>query len=206
MAMWTNDTDIIVYEGWIPVAEPGYYCYFVSGPSIAVFGGDIFRDDMYYCYMYVLNWDMMYNGSSGERIGDDQCRMSMLFYDNETDSIEVLQDFYPGDDDAHYVNTDGRNVSDDPTWENWNTSTFWTLFSIDTTITGTPLADPEDPPGPAWENYPAVEQTIVIVAIPCILVAYLMFLILTGNLTVETLLSLMIIVILAVVTIYIIMQ
>lgn len=154
VAMWTNDTLTMYYNGWTPVDAPEVpnYVVMASGASTSSYAGEVFRDALYWTRAVIINWDVMMNGSSGERIGSDECRMSMVFYDNNTDEFATLQDFYPGDDDDHYINTDGRNKSRNPVWYEENDSSFWTLFTVDTGITGEPLSDPDDPAAPPSES------------------------------------------------------
>jgi hypothetical protein len=202
VAMWTNDTLTMFYEGWTPVDEAEVFEHVVmlSGASTSTNAGAVFRDSLYWYRAVIINWDTMYNGSSGARIGDDTCRMSMMFYDNDTDSIAVLQDFYPGDDDAHYANTDGRNKSWDPMWFLENTSDFWTLFTIDTGISGEPLSDPVDP-------VESVGLEIVVNIWP-VLAAVVFLVILIGmlwsqTLTVESLVAWLVVAVTAIIAVWI---
>jgi hypothetical protein len=198
------------YNGWTPVDAPDVPEYVVmsSGASTSTYAGEVFRDALYWHRVVLINWDNMYNGSSGNRIGDDECRMSMVFYDNNTDNIAVLQDFYPGDDDSHYVNTDGRNKSCNPVWYQENDSSFWTLFNADTTITGEPLADPEDPTS-VYDNLSPATTNILRVILPMLLAVFILVLIIgvifTMGLTKESLISLMIVVIFGIILIQIIL-
>ena len=156
MAFWGNDTETIVYQGWNEVANQFFYGDIWSDPEKSGMFGEVFRDysSGYYLWECMINWDMIYNGTSGERVGYDTCQMSIGWYDNDSDYFLNYQDFDPTDDDTPYPATDGRNVSLDPTWEGYNTSTYWALFTIDTSISGVPLADPVDPAAPttAIEN------------------------------------------------------
>jgi hypothetical protein len=210
VAMWTNDTLTMYYNGWTPVDAPDVPEYVVmsSGASTSTYAGEVFRDALYWHRVVLINWDNMYNGSSGNRIGDDECRMSMVFYDNNTDNIAVLQDFYPGDDDSHYVNTDGRNKSCNPVWYQENDSSFWTLFNADTTITGEPLSDPEDPVS-VYDNLSPATTNILRVILPMLLAVFILVLIIgvifTMGLTKESLISLMIVVIFGIILIQIIL-
>jgi hypothetical protein len=93
-----------------------------------------------------INWDKIYNGSSGERVGDDLCRMSIGWYDYDTDDSVYMQDYDPTDDANPYPATDGMSWSDDPVFLGYNDSQNWLYFQVDTSISGEPMADPEDPP------------------------------------------------------------
>lgn len=208
VAMWTNDTNTRFYNGWTPNIDVLEYCVMSSGASTSTYAGEVFRDSLYWHRVVLINWDNMYNGSSGERIGDDECRMSMMFYDNATDSIAVLQDFYPGDDDDHYMNTDGRNKSLDPVWYQENTSDFWTLFNVDTSITGEPLSDPEDPASIYTDLDPVTVNLLTAVLPLLIAVAVIVLiagLITTMGATKESLITIMLVTILAVILIQVIL-
>jgi hypothetical protein len=143
-AIWSNDTDLITYQGWTPFTTD-FFADMYGGPVWADEFGEVFRDDTYFMWYVTINWDMIYNGSSGERVGDDLCRMSIGWYDNDTDVMLLLQDYDPTDDANPYPATDGRNASRDPTWQTFNDSSNWLYFQVDTSISGEPMADPEDP-------------------------------------------------------------
>lgn len=207
VAMWTNDTNTRFYNGWTENVDVLEYCVMSSGASTSGYAGEIFRDALYWDRVVLINWDNMYNGSSGNRIGDDECRMSMLFYDNASDHIAVLQDFYPGDDDSHYANTDGRNKSLNPTWYAENTSSFWTLFTADTTITGEPLSDPVDPVS-LYEDLDPTTTNLLLVVLPLLIavaiIGLIVAMVFTMGITKESLITIMILTILAVILIQII--
>jgi hypothetical protein len=93
-----------------------------------------------------INWDKIYNGSSGERVGDDLCRMSIGWYDYDQDDSVYMQDYDPTDDTTPYPATDGMSWSDDPVFLAYNDSQNWLYFMVDTSISGEPMADPVDPP------------------------------------------------------------
>jgi hypothetical protein len=57
----------------------------------------------------------------------------------------LLQDYDPTDDTSPYPPTDGRNATRDPVWEEYNDSSNWLYFQVDESISGEPMADPEDP-------------------------------------------------------------
>jgi len=151
-AIWSNDTNITLYQGWTE-----FESWFVSMFAGAVMSdefGEVFRDDSYYLWKVFIDWDMIYNGSSSERVGSDLCRMSIGWYDNDTDVMLLLQDFDPEDDEDPNPETDGRNATRDPVWEQYNDSSNWIYFYVDESISGVPLADPVDPAAPttAIEN------------------------------------------------------
>jgi hypothetical protein len=204
VAMWTNDTLTMYYNGWIPVDAPEVpeYVVMASGASTSSYAGEVFRDALYWTRTVLINWDNMYNGSSGNRIEEDECRMSMVFYDNNTDNIAVLQDFYPGDDDAHYMNTDGRNKSCNPVWYQENDSSFWTLFNADVTITGEPLSDPEDPTDiPFSETTNYLTQTVLPILIAVVMIGLIVGMIGTVGFGKETFIAILLIVILGMICI-----
>jgi len=142
-AIWSNDTDQILYQGWTPFE--GWFADMFSGAVWSGEFGEVFRDDTYFMWEVFINWDMIYNGSSGNRVGTDICRMSIGWYDNDTDVMLLLQDFDPEEDTSPYPATDGRNASRDPVWEEYNDSSNWLYFYVDESISGEPMADPEDP-------------------------------------------------------------
>jgi hypothetical protein len=95
-----------------------------------------------------INWDKIYNGSSGERVGDDLCRMSIGWYDQDTaltSEMVFMQDYDRTDDVNPYPATDGMDFDDDPVFLDFNDSSNWLYFQVDTSISGEPMADPEDP-------------------------------------------------------------
>ena len=100
---------------------------------------EVFRDYNYTRYWVLLNWDMFYNGSSGERIHDSLCRMSMYIVDGDTFTHSILQDWNITDD------TNPKDPSDDyDIWTNMD-PTLWLYFEVDESISGESMADPEDP-------------------------------------------------------------
>lgn len=204
-AFWSNDTDTIGYQGWTEMTDEELinYCMMWSGPSDGI--SEIFRDELYYCWAVLLNWDAFYNGSSGNRIMDDQCRMSISWYDNDTDALAILQDFYPSDDDQPYIATEQRNVSLDPVWEGQNVSQFWVLFQVDEDISGEPLADPEDS---IYQDIDQTTQNLVQVILPILisiaLIIAIISIALSTGFTKEGLITILIITVLGIVVISII--
>jgi len=147
-SIWSNDSDIITYQGWTQFNDT-FFGDLWSGPTGGSDEfGNIFRDKDYYEWDLTLNWDMIYNGSSGLRVGDDLCRMSIGWYDYDQDDTVFMQDYNPASDDTPYVATDGIDLGDDPVFLGFNDSTNWLYFQVDTSISGEPLADPEDPAAP----------------------------------------------------------
>jgi hypothetical protein len=138
-AIWSNDSDLILYQGWTPFTDTFFADMWSGGVYTGDFG-EVFRDKQYYEWQVFINWDMIYNGSSGERIGEDICRMSIGWYDYDTDEMSLLQDYCPTDDASPYPATD------DPDFSTTNDSSNWLYFQVDTSISGEPMADPEDPP------------------------------------------------------------
>jgi len=146
-SIWSNDSELILYQGWTPFTDP----FFGDMWSGAVWTGDfgeVFRDKAYYEWDVFINWDMIYNGSSGLRVGDDLCRMSIGWYDYDQDDSVYMQDYDPTDDATPYPATDGMSWSDDPVFLGFNDSSNWLYFQVDTSISGEPLADPVDPAAP----------------------------------------------------------
>lgn len=203
-AIWSNDTDMILYQGWTPFVDP-WFGDMYSGPVTTGEFGEGFRDQSYYMYETFISWDKIYNGATGERVGTDICRMSINWYDNDTDSFLAIADFDPTDDTNPYPATDGRIASDDPTFLGYNDSMNWVYFWVDTSISGTPLADPEDP----VSLLTGVPHEFATNYIPIIMAGALLFTViaiaLTGDLTVDKLVALLVIAIIAIVTISIIM-
>jgi hypothetical protein len=208
-AIWSNDTDLILYQGWTPFVNP-FFADMWGGP-VGYDGefGNIFRDKAYYEWDVYINWDMIYNGSSGERIGDDLCRMSIGWYDEDTlltSEMVFMQDYCPTDDASPYPATDGMDFADDPVFLDFNDSQNWLYFQVDTSISGEPLADPEDPPASVLTGLPHEIGTNYI---PIVMAGALLFTViviaLTGDLTIDKLVALLVIAIIAIVTISIIM-
>ena len=143
-SIWSNDTDLILYQGWTPFVDP-FFADMWSGAVWTGEFGEVFRDKEYYLWDVFINWDMIYNGSSGERVGDDLCRMSIGWYDYDQDDSVYMQDYNPASDDVPYVATDGMSWTDTPVFLGYNDSTNWLYFNVDESLSGEPLADPEDP-------------------------------------------------------------
>jgi hypothetical protein len=206
-AIWSNDTDMILYQGWTPFTNP-FFADMWSGPVTAGDFGEVFRDKMYYEWQTFINWDMIYNGSSGQRIGDDLCRISIGWYDNDTDVMSFLQDYDRTDDANPYPATDGMNFNDDPVFLGYNDSSNWIYFQVDTSISGEPLSDPEDPVS-VYDNLSPATTNILRVILPMLLAVFILVLIIgvifTMGLTKESLISLMIVVIFGIILIQIIL-
>jgi hypothetical protein len=156
-----------------------------------------------------INWDKIYNGSSGERVGDDLCRMSIGWYDADTDSDLLLMQDYDRTDDANpYPATDGRNATRDPTWEEYNDSSNWLYFQVDESISGEPLADPEDPVS-VYDDLDPTTTNLLTNILPLV-IAVLLFVVVIGmifsmGITKESLITIMLISILAVIIIQVIL-
>jgi hypothetical protein len=146
-AVWSNDTDLILYHGWTPFTDAFFADMWSGGVYTGDFG-EVFRDKLYYEWQVFINWDKIYNGSSGERVGDDLCRMSIGWYDQDTaltSEMVFMQDYDRTDDVNPYPATDGMDFDDDPVFLDFNDSSNWLYFQVDTSISGEPMADPEDP-------------------------------------------------------------
>jgi hypothetical protein len=75
--------------------------------------------------------------------------MSIGWYDQDTaltSEMVFMQDYDPTDDANPYPATDGMDFADDPVFLDFNDSQNWLYFQVDTSISGEPMADPEDPP------------------------------------------------------------
>jgi len=209
-AIWSNDTEEIYYQGWTPFTNT-FFANMWSGPtgSSDEFG-NVFRDKLYYEWDVFLNWDMIYNGSSGQRVGEDICRMSIGWYDYDTDDSVYMQDYDPTDDDSPYPATDGMSWSDDPVFLGYNDSSNWLYFQVDTSISGEPMADPEDPPSDSiYDDMDPTTSNLLQNILPIILAAAFIAVIagmfFTQTLTVESLIALMISGIIVVITISVIL-
>jgi len=207
-AIWSNDTDLILYQGWTPFTSP-FFADIWSGSG----GGpdefsNIFRDKLYYEWEVNINWDMIYNGSSGLRVGDDLCRMSIGWYDYDQDDSVYMQDYDPTDDDTPYPATDGMDFADTPLFLDFNDSSNWLYFMVDTSISGEPLADPEDQPS-VYDDLDPTTKNILTEILPLLIAAaILMFivgLIFTTGITKESLITLMVVVILGIIIIQVIL-
>jgi hypothetical protein len=202
-AIWSNDSDIIFYQGWTPFTSAFFgdmWSGSTGGPDEF---GNIFRDKLYYEWDVVINWDMVYNGSSGQRIGDDLCRMSIGWYDQDTaltSEMVFMQDYDPTDDDNPYPATDGMDFDDDPVFLDFNDSSNWLYFQVDESISGEPLADPEDPieltglPGEIGTNY-------IPIIFACALIMAVSLIIVSGEITVDKLITILILSIIAIVAV-----
>ena len=145
-SIWSNDSELILYQGWTPFVSPYFADMWSGSTGGSSEFGNVFRDKQYYEWDLTINWDMIYNGSSGERVGDDLCRMSIGWYDYNQNDTVYMQDYDPTDDTTPYVATDGVYLDDDPVFLGFNDSQNWLYFQVDESISGEPLADPEDPP------------------------------------------------------------
>jgi hypothetical protein len=206
-AIWSNDTELVTYQGWTPF-ESIFFCDMYGGPVWADEFGEVFRDETYFMWYVDINWDMIYNGSSGERVGTDLCRMSIGWYDNDTDAMLLLQDFDETDDTTPYPPTDGRNVSRDPVWEEYNDSQNWLYFYIDESISGEPLADPEDEVS-MYDDLDETTVNLLTTVLPLLIVVAVIVLIFglitTMGATKESLITIMIVTIFAIILIQIIL-
>lgn len=135
--LWLNDTTF--YNGSTEINDTvnwwGAHEKTIGSSPIK----EVFRDYNYTRYWLILNWDMFYNGSSGERIGSDLCRMSFMTVDGDTFTTSILQDWNITDD------TTPKDPSDD--YDIWTNAdpTLWLYFEVDESISGESMADPEDP-------------------------------------------------------------
>lgn len=206
-AIWSNDTDTILYQGWTPFVDP-WFGDLYSGPVWTGEFGEQFRDEAYYMYEGFINWDKIYNGATGERVGTDICRMSIGWYDNDTDVMLLLQDFDETEDTAPYPATDGRNVSLDPTFMGFNDSQNWLYFWVDTSISGVPLADPDDPVSMYTNMDPTTSnllQNVLPVLIAIAVLGLIVGMVFTMGATKESLITIMIVTIFAVILIQVIL-
>jgi len=209
-AFWVNATGVIMgrfYQGWTELTDPEWYGILGESWNDPGDYGELFRDDGYHVWSAFINWDLLYNGSSHQRIGSDLCRMSVAFYDKNSTNLTIGQDFNESNDRTMKSPSEKHNGLLTPTWFGWNTTTSWFYFQVDESLSGEPLADPED------SVYDAVDPTtknIVQVILPILLaIAILIFIIsmaFTGGLTKENLIALMIIAIIGVIVIQIILS
>ena len=142
MAYYIDGTGYDVYLGDEAVVSPEDYCYLAVGA-----GGleaDMFRGADYLVYTYLINWDLVYNGTSEERVGTDICRMSLGWYNKDTDVMSVLADF---DEENDTTMLTPASESDD--WAVDDNTTFWLYFYVDESISGDEMADPDDPTTPS---------------------------------------------------------
>jgi hypothetical protein len=160
-----------------------------------------------------INWDKIYNGSSGERVGEDLCRMSIGWYDHDTaltSEMVLMQDYDPTDDASPYPATDGMDFADTPVFLDFNDSQNWLYFQVDTSISGEPMADPEDPLSDSvYDDLDPTTKNILTEILPLLIAAaILMFivgLIFTTGITKESLITLMVVVILGIIIIQVIL-
>jgi len=210
-AIWSNDSDMITYQGWTPFTSGFFADMWSSSTGAPDEFGNIFRDKLYYEWDFTLNWDKIYNGSSGERIGDDLCRMSIGWYDHDTaltSEMVFMQDYDPTDDDDPYPATDGMDFDDDPVFLDFNDSSNWLYFQVDESISGEPLADPEDPVS-IYDDLDPTTTNLLTNILPLV-IAVLLFVVVLGmiftmGITKESLITILIISILAVIIIQVIL-
>jgi hypothetical protein len=211
-AIWSNDTDLILYHGWTPFVNP-FFADMWGGP-VGYDGefGNIFRDKAYYEWDVYINWDMIYNGSSGERIGDDLCRMSIGWYDQDTaltSEMVFMQDYDPTDDANPYPATDGMDFADDPVFFDFNDSQNWLYFQVDASISGEPLADPEDPVT-YQHDYGETTNRLVYDVLPIVLalalIVLLFAMIFSGAGSIEEWIKLLVIIVIIVIVIQVILS
>lgn len=206
-AIWSNDTETILYHGWTPFVDP-WFGDMWSGPVWTDDFGEQFRDEPYYMWEVFINWDKIYNGATGERIGTDLCRMSIAWYDNDTDVMLILQDFDEEEDTNPYPATEERNVSLDPTFLGFNDSQNWLYFWVDISISGEPLADPDDPVSIYDNMDPTTSnllQNVLPIFIAIAVLGLIVGLIFTMGATKESLITIMMVTIFAVILIQIIL-
>lgn len=206
-ALWSNDSELMLYQGWTPFVDP-WFGDIWSGAVFADDFGEQFRDSPYYLWDVFINWDKVYNGATGERVGTDVCRMSISWYDNDTDVLQILQDFDEREDTNPFPATEERNVTLDPTFLGFNDSQNWLYFYIDESISGEPMADPEDPVS-IYDDLTPVTSNLLLNVLP-VLIAVAVLVIIVGlvftmGATKESLISIMIITIFAIVLIQVLL-
>jgi hypothetical protein len=180
-AIWGNATGFDTghfYRGWTELTDPDQW-YGLVGEAWSTSDdyGELFKDRGYHIWGVYINWDLLYNGATGERIGDDLCRMSISFYDKNSTHLIIGQDYNESNDRTNKTASDKHNGLLSPTWEGANITTNWFYFQVDESLSGEQMADPDDP---YYESYPQVEINIVTIAIPILLVVFLMFMVLSG--------------------------
>jgi type IV secretory pathway VirB6-like protein len=127
--------------------------------------------------------------------------ISISFYDNETTEFNVWQDWDEEDDQIPLT-----PASDNNTWKEsaWNDTRWWGILDIE----GGAL-DFTDPVGPTPSALTGITHEIGTNYIPIVMAGTLLFTViaiaLTGDLTIDKLVALLIIAIIAIVTISIIM-
>jgi hypothetical protein len=151
--------------------------------------GTLFRDHEYAGYVSMLNWDLISDNLDAGNV----VNLSISFYDNASSEYCVWQDW-----DKTTDLPDG-SPSDNDTWMEtaWNTTTYWGLLGI----SGDPLDfdDPvEDSIGEQTTTY--LSSYVIPVIFAALLLIFILTLITTGNLTVETLITVLIIALLGIVT------
>jgi len=172
--------------------------------------GEMFADHTYKVWTAYINWDLLYNGTSGLRIGDDICRMSISVW-NENDSLlSIWQDWDMTGDIDPYPASEEHNSSASPTWIGQTDSSAWGVFWVDATLGGAdPMADPDDPEqGSAYDDMDETTRNLLQDILP-VLLAVLIFITIVGiifttGITKETLISIMILTILGIIIIQVV--
>lgn len=208
-AFWCNATGYDkFYRGWTERTNPDEW-YGAMGESWNEPGdvGELFADRGYHVWSVYINWDLLYNGTSGARIGDSLCRMSISFYDKNSTILTVSQDFNESNDRTMKTQSDNHTGTKTPTWLGFNTTTNWFYFNVDESLSGEPLADPNDE-FTYSQDVDATTQNLIQSILPILIAVLLLILVVGAVLTMgfskETLITLMIVIIFGIIIIQII--
>jgi hypothetical protein len=198
------------YQGWTVLNDPDqWYGRITDSWSSSGTVGEMFADHGYHIWTAYINWDLLYNGSSHQRIGQSLCRISISHW-NENDSLlSIWQDWNQTNDITQKTASEQHNSSRTPTWRLFNTTTNWGYFSVDDTIGGAdPFTDPDDPAS-VYDDMDDTTRNLMQDILP-LLLAVLIFSVIVGiifttGVTKESLISIMILCILGIVIIQVIL-
>jgi hypothetical protein len=200
------------YQGWTLLNDPDqWYGAMIATRAVTHDFAEMFRDDDYWVWYAYINWDLLYNGSSNQRIGESLCRISISSWDENDSNMTIWQDWDETEDTSPYPATEEHNATLSPTWLGFNDTSNWGYFWIDDTLgMGDPLADPEDPPGGSM--YDDLDQTttnLLTAVLPLLIIVSVIVLIFglvtTMGATKESLITIMIVTIFAIILIQIIL-
>lgn len=143
--IYADGSGPLFYKGWTELTDPDQW-YGEGYDSSYGLIEEVFRDASYNGWAFIINWDLLYNNATGLRIGDDLCRMSISFWDDNTTALSVLGDFNIAEDTEMIgPASEEYDSGTDPVFLGFNDSQYWLYFQIDETLSGEPLSDPEDP-------------------------------------------------------------
>jgi hypothetical protein len=212
-AFWGNATGFDTghfYKGWTERTDPDQWYGLVGEAwSTSDAFGELFRDRGYHVLGVYINWDLLYNGTSHQRIGSDLCRMSISFYDKNSTNLTIGQDFNESNDRTMKSPSEMHTGGLTPTWFGYNTTTNWFYFQVDESLSGEPLSDPDDTES-IYDNMDETTESLLTYVLPVIIAVAVLIVVvamtLAMGITKETLVTIMMLGILAVILISVILN